>query len=123
MLFLIEGLPSILLAVCILFFLPSRPQFSRYLNEQERELASVRLKVDNKGEEKPLGVHWAGVFFALTNWRTYVVAILYSCMNLTLGSVSGFLPTIVKNLGYTNAQAQLFTVPPYAVTLVAMYAL
>lgn len=28
-------------------------------------------------------------------------------MNLTLGSVSGFLPTIVKSLGYSNAQAQV----------------
>lgn len=60
-------------------------------------------------------------------------------MNLTLGSVSGFLPTIgkflsilchrqpidilshaVKGLGYSNARAQLFSVPPYAVALVVM---
>jgi len=41
-------------------------------------------------------------------------------MNLTLGSVSGFLPTIVKSLGYSNAQAQLYSVPPYAVALVWM---
>jgi hypothetical protein len=41
-------------------------------------------------------------------------------MNLTLGSVSGFLPTIIKSLGYSNADAQLYTVPPYAVALVFM---
>jgi hypothetical protein len=51
--------------------------------------------------------------------------------------VSGFLPTIIKGLGYTNADAQsavvcvsvgqkltsfrLFTVPPYAVAFVTMY--
>lgn len=46
------------------------------------------------------------------DWKTYVVALLYSCMNLTLGSISGFLPTIIKTLGYTNSRAQLFTVPP-----------
>ncbi len=34
---------------------------------------------------------------------------MYSCMNLGLGSVSGFLPTIVRELGYTAARAQLFT--------------
>lgn len=28
---------------------------------------------------------------------------MYSCMNLGLGSVGGFLPTIIKNLGYSNA--------------------
>lgn len=41
-------------------------------------------------------------------------------MNLTLGSVSGFLPTIIKGFGFTNARAQLMTVPPYAVALVFM---
>lgn len=36
-------------------------------------------------------------------------------------SVSGFLPTIIKDgFGKTNADAQLFTVPPYAVALVFM---
>lgn len=41
-------------------------------------------------------------------------------MNLGLGSVGGFLPTIVKGFGYTAARAQLLTVPPYAVALVFM---
>lgn len=41
-------------------------------------------------------------------------------MNLTLGSVGGFLPTIIKGFGYTNAKAQLYTVPPYVVALVVM---
>lgn len=59
-------------------------------------------------------------------------------MNLNLGSVGGFLPTIIKgfgkfsssllqlentyvlSLGYSNARAQLFTVPPYVVALVFM---
>lgn len=44
-------------------------------------------------------------------------------MNYGLGSVGGFLPTIIKNLGYSEARAQLFTVPPYAVSLVFMYVL
>jgi len=37
--------------------------------------------------------------------------------------VGGFLPTIISGLGYTEARAQLFTVPPYAVALVFMIAL
>ena len=39
---------------------------------------------------------------------------------MTLGSVSGFLPTIITSFGYTNARAQLFTVPPYAVAFVGV---
>ncbi|GAA5892237.1 hypothetical protein JCM8208_001489 [Rhodotorula glutinis] len=118
-LFLIEGLPSFVLAVVVYFCLPSRPEQSKYLNEEERTIACTRLNADQQGGEVP-GIDWRAVRYTLVNWRTYVVAVAYSAMNLGLGSVSGFLPTIVKGLGYSNADAQLYTVPPYAVALVVM---
>ncbi|OWZ39201.1 high-affinity nicotinic acid transporter [Cryptococcus neoformans C23] len=136
-LFLIEGCPSILLAICVFFFMPSKPEKSKYLNEEQRTLCLTRLNQENNVESE-LGVDWGGVKRCLTDWKTYVISITYSCMNLTLGSVSGFLPTIIKgfgnfpssslqlinthifSLGYSNARAQLFTVPPYAVALVFM---
>jgi len=116
-LFLIEGCPSVLLAICVFLFLPSRPQTSRYLTENERTLAITRLNADSLNEGNS-GIDWSGVKRAFLDWKIYAIALAYSCMNLTLGSVSGFLPTIIKGLGYTAAQAQLFTVPPYAVALV-----
>ena len=39
-------------------------------------------------------------------------------MSLPLYTLSLFLPTIIKELGFTAAQAQLLTVPPYAVVTV-----
>ncbi|KAF7340529.1 Major facilitator superfamily domain-containing protein [Mycena sanguinolenta] len=118
-LFLIEGLPSFVLAVVVFLFLPSRPQTTRYLTEDERTLALTRLNRKNLGEGHT-GVDWRAVRRALMDWKTYVVSVIYSCMNLGLGSVTGFLPTIIKGLGYTNADAQLYTVPPYVVSLVFM---
>ncbi|KAK4684243.1 MFS transporter, ACS family, pantothenate transporter, partial [Tremellales sp. Uapishka_1] len=118
-LFLIEGVPSVVLAICTFFFLPSRPETSRYLNETERTLCLTRLNRDSM-VESGLGIDWAGVRRCLLDWKTYVISIMYSCMNLTLASVGGFLPTIIKGLGYSNARAQLFTVPPYVVALVFM---
>ncbi|GAA5856467.1 hypothetical protein JCM8547_008756 [Rhodosporidiobolus lusitaniae] len=119
-LFLIEGLPSILLAIVVFLFLPSRPNKSRYLNEDERTIACTRLNADSLGTESGMGIDWRAVRYTLTDWKTYVISIAYSAMNLTLGSVSGFLPQIVKDLGYSNADAQLYTVPPYAVALGTM---
>lgn len=118
-LFLIEGVPSVVLAICVFLFMPSRPETSRLLNEDERTLCLTRLN-RTAGVESRLGIDWSGVKRCCTDWKTYVIAVMYSCMNLTLASVGGFLPTIIKGFGYTNAQAQLFTVPPYAVALVFM---
>lgn len=53
-----------------------------------------------------------------TTRTTYLNGVVYLAVNLTLGSVSGFLPTIIASFGYTNAKAQLYTVPPYAVAFV-----
>ncbi|CAG7852679.1 Uncharacterized transporter C1683.12 [Serendipita indica DSM 11827] len=118
-LFMIEGLPSVLLAICVFIFLPSIPSQSKYLTEEERDLELKRLNLDSLNEGNT-GVDWKGVKRSLTDPKAWITAVLYSCMNLTLGSVSGFLPTIVKSLGYSNADAQLYTVPPYAVALVFM---
>ncbi|KAK7033278.1 major facilitator superfamily domain-containing protein [Favolaschia claudopus] len=118
-LFLIEGIPSFLLAFIVYFFLPSRPHTAKQLTEDERTLALTRLNRRNLGEGDT-GVDWRAAKYALLDWKTYVVSVIYSCMNLGLGSVSGFLPTIIRDLGYSNARAQLFTVPPYVVCLVVV---
>ncbi|KAL7419304.1 hypothetical protein Q5752_006141 [Cryptotrichosporon argae] len=117
-LFLIEGCPSVVLAICVFLFMPNRPEISRYLNEDERTLCLTRLNRENLQESG--GIDYRGVKRCFTDWKTYVISVMYSCMNLTLGSVGGFLPTIIKGFGYSNARAQLFTVPPYAVALVFM---
>lgn len=48
---------------------------------------------------------------------------MYQSLNVALSSISVFLPSIVKTLGYTNAKAQLMTVPPYACAGVVMLVL
>jgi len=68
---------------------------NRAISQRMRELVHTRLNKDSLTEGHT-GINWSGVQRALTDWKTYVVAVAYSAMNLTLGSVSGFLPTIVK---------------------------
>ncbi|CAD6582353.1 MAG: hypothetical protein TREMPRED_003261 [Tremellales sp. Tagirdzhanova-0007] len=91
-LFLIEGLPSTLLGTAVILFLPSRPERSKYLTESERELEFLRLRSQNL-EEVGSGIDWSGVKRAFTDWKSYAI---------------------------TNANAQLYTVPPYAVGFVFM---
>ncbi|ORY82359.1 major facilitator superfamily domain-containing protein [Leucosporidium creatinivorum] len=118
-LFLIEGIPSFVLAIVVFLCLPSRPETTKYLTEDQRTLACTRLNAVRR-PEGATGVDWKAVRHAFLDWKTYTMAVMYSCMNLGLGSVSGFLPTIIKGLGYSNANAQLYTVPPYVVSLVFM---
>ncbi|GAO48440.1 MFS general substrate transporter [Saitoella complicata NRRL Y-17804] len=112
-LFLIEGLPTILFAIAIFFVLPSSPEKSKYLTDSERELLLNRLSRDGLVDTGKFD--WSGFRRAVTDYKVYLCGIIYLGVNITLASISGFLPTIIKNMGYTAAEAQLYTVPPYAV--------
>jgi hypothetical protein len=74
-LFLIEGIPSLVLAICVFLFLPNRPQTSKYLTENERTLCHTRLNADNN-DEGHTGIDWNGVKRAFVDWKTYVVAVM-----------------------------------------------
>jgi hypothetical protein len=82
------------------------------VNEQERELVIRRLQDEGVSNSH----HFDRSAFrpVLLNPTTYLNGVVYAGLNLSLASISGFLPTIIQSFGYTAARAQLFTVPPYA---------
>lgn len=49
---------------------------------------------------------------AVLNWNTLLLSLNFFAIITPIYSYSLFLPTIIKNLGYTNVHAQLLTVPP-----------
>jgi hypothetical protein len=69
-LFLIEGLPSFVLAICIFFFLPSRPDKSNFFTEEERTFWHTRLNSESLGEGHT-GIDWRGVKRALTDPKVH----------------------------------------------------
>jgi hypothetical protein len=56
------------------------------------------------------------VGYALIPLQLYGLA--FHTMSLPLYTLSLFLPSIIKDLGYTAARAQLFSVPPYALATI-----
>jgi hypothetical protein len=50
---------------------------------------------------------------AISDWKIWVHMFITIGIYTPLYSISLFMPTIVKNMNYTNETAQLMTVPPY----------
>ncbi|CAE6341743.1 unnamed protein product [Rhizoctonia solani] len=117
-LFLVEGCPTILVGILVLIFLPARPESTKWLSEEERAIATERLQREVQSEAR--AVNWDHVRLSLLDYRTWILSILYQSLNVALSSISVFLPTIIRTLGYTNAKAQLMSVPPYACAGVIM---
>ncbi|CRG83344.1 putative transporter C1002,16c [Talaromyces islandicus] len=120
-LFIIEGAPSCASALLVFFILPDYPETSGWLNADEKELARHRLEVEgSKGSAKAMS--WADAKCVLVDWRLYAHYAIYFGISTPFSSLSLFTPSITAGLGYENLQAQLMTVPPYAVAYVVTVA-
>ena len=116
-LFILEGMPSIFSSVAVFFLLPDYPETAKWLSEGEKALAADRLRIE--GSHGSTGhMSWSDVKATLTDWRLYAHYAVYFGISAPFSSLSLFTPTITAGLGYTGLQAQLMTVPPYAVAYV-----
>lgn len=103
------------LGLITIFTLPTSPEKTKWLNEEERALAVRRLEIEHLGTtHEPTTPRL--VLKACLNWRTWLAVAGYSFINVIVQGTSIFLPTIINGLGkYSATQVQLRTVPPYIV--------
>ncbi|KAI0817097.1 major facilitator superfamily domain-containing protein [Xylaria sp. FL0064] len=115
-LFIIEGVPSVALGFLVMFLLPNYPEYASWLSKEEKELEVRRLGVNSSHGGAQL--NWADAKATLLDLNLWFHYFAYLCLGVGVSSLSLFTPTIVAGLGYHDLQAQLFTVPPYAVAYV-----
>ncbi|KAK7424131.1 hypothetical protein QQZ08_008737 [Neonectria magnoliae] len=113
-LFIIQGALSILVALCAFWTLPDSPLKTRWLTEEERQLAHNRIAIDTTGRREGTTV-WTGLHEACTDWRTWVFCLMDN-MHLSANGFKNFLPTVMETLGYNRTITLVLTCPPYIVS-------
>lgn len=110
--FLKEGLFTVVVSVSAYFFIHGYPATAKFLTPKEREYVIARLKGDSDAvqDEK---FTWGGVTKALKDPKVWLYGLCFQTVNLPIATLGIFLPTIINELGYTAAQAQLLSVPPF----------
>lgn len=116
--FILEGLATILVGIASFWMVHDFPDEAKFLTDDERRRVLRRLAVDKQGSSKHEDFKASFVWQVVKDWKTYTGMIIYMGCDGVLYAFSLFIPTIIKNLGYTNTRAQLLTVPPYAVAAV-----
>lgn len=95
--FLIEGAASITMALTAYFLLPDWPHNTRFLTQQQRDMAQYRILLSNGGKEERDGGLWKGVKEAVKDLFTWFFCLMH--FSLTLGQSSkGFLPSVSASL-------------------------
>ena len=128
--FILEGLLTVVIAIVALFLLYDFPETASFLTPEERAWAVHRLKYQGSSRVGRMiaennKFRWKDVVNTVTDWQLYLGVLMYWGIVCPLYGISLFLPTIIDELGYTAAIAQLLTVPIYitaaALTLVVCY--
>ncbi|HEX5489951.1 MAG TPA: MFS transporter [Candidatus Udaeobacter sp.] len=115
-LFLLEGIPAILLGAVAFFFLTDWPNQAHWLSARQREWISRSME-----QEKPLSRQSISIAQALRS-RTVLLLVSAAFLQYLIGySVIFWLPTILKSQsGLSDARVGLFAAVPYVVGLFAM---
>ena len=122
-LLLVEGFPSIIVAVFVFHNIPDSPEQAKYLTTKERKVARLRLRKEkdsNVKGAKPGKVKLTDIRDALVDPKCYLTATMFFCCNVAFSSLPVFLPTIIEEMGYTALQSQALSAPPHLVAFLAV---
>lgn len=115
-LFLLEGLPAIVLGVVVLAVLPDGPADARWLSPEERTAIAARL-----AEEHALAGATHDLRSALTSGRVWLLGAVYFCVVCGLYGISFWLPQILRGLaGWSDLRIGLMSALPYVVAAATM---
>ncbi|TVY27939.1 putative transporter [Lachnellula hyalina] len=111
-LFLIEGTFTVLLGFFVLWYLPRSAEHCSFLNEEEKELARLRLITDSSSSAGVTDIEIRESLKVFAHPTTWVIMLIELCVGVPLNSVNLFLPQIVGRLGYGKVKTNLYTVAP-----------
>jgi MFS transporter, ACS family, tartrate transporter len=119
--FVMEGLPAVLLGIVTYFYLTDRPKEASWLTKEEKNWLTSELEKERKEKEKeiPKQLDHKHVLLDPKVWYLSVVHFLYLTGNLGVGY---WMPQIIKGMsGYlSNTQIGLIATIPYIVAAFVM---
>jgi MFS family permease len=114
-LFLSEGIPSVLIGICVIFYLNSSIEEAKWLTSEEKTLLADNLIAEDqqKTEHK--------LSDAFTSGKVWLLCAIYFTLMIGLYGITFWLPTIVKAFGLKDFfRVGLITAIPYGVAVIGM---
>ncbi|MFM0517485.1 MULTISPECIES: MFS transporter [Caballeronia] len=111
-LFIVEGLPTVLMGFLLYRMLPNKPAEASWLDDAEKESVRAAMSADHK-DEAAHGGH-GKLLAALADPMTYVLAFIYFCCACAVYTLTFWLPTMIKGIGIASLSTiGWFTAVPY----------
>ncbi|WP_442113576.1 MFS transporter [Pseudomonas sp. NUPR-001] len=118
-LFVLEGIPAILLGILVWCCLADRPADARWLNDREKSVIAATLS-----QQAGAGAAPARLIDVLRQPRVYIAGLVFFCIYSGSNTVSYWMPTLIRSFGVEDLkQIGLISSLPYAGAIVGMYVL
>jgi len=115
-LFILEGMPAIMLGALACFFLTDLPHQANWLTAEQREWLESSLREERQTKTKAMPVRQA-----LRSRTILVVSAAYILYNFTYYSLLFWLPSMMKRLtGFSDLRVGLLGALPYLATFLSM---
>jgi MFS family permease len=117
-LFLLEGIPSILVGIWVYLYLDSGIDEAQWLNAEEKALLAGNLEAEDRSKRE------VRVIDAFKSRKVYILCGMYFTLMIGLYGVAFWLPTIVKAFNVKGyLWVGLITAIPYTVSVAGMFLL
>ena len=119
-LFLLEGIPAVVLGVMVLFRLPDSPSHAVWLNPQQKNWLNNQLARDNATVEISRHHSWLS---ALKNKTVLLLSLVWFLQAFGSIGITLFMPLIIKSMlsEQSNLVISLFSAVPFLCACLFMY--
>lgn len=114
-LFLLEGIPSILVGIWVIYYLDSGIHEAKWLSDEEKAVLTRALAAEERHKAHSTLRH------AFTSGRVWLLSAIYFTLMVGLYGIAFWLPTLVKAFGIKGYfSVGLLSAIPYGVCIVGM---
>lgn len=116
-LFLLEGIPTVLLGIACIGFLTNKPEDAAWLDAEERAWLTRTLRAEHRAPRKVTGMPLSRLF---RDRYVLCLALVDTCASAAGSTLSVWQPQLLRSFGLTVMQTGLLNSLPYAAASVAM---
>jgi MFS transporter, ACS family, tartrate transporter len=117
-LFLLEGIPAVLLGIAVFFYLPERPEKSAWFPPEEKDW--LRERLEREHQEKT-GKQEQGLLYVIRSGRVWVLCLIYFTLIVAMYGIALWMPLMLSSItGFSNLLVGVVSIIPYLAATVFM---
>ncbi|KAL2213881.1 major facilitator superfamily transporter [Sarocladium strictum] len=108
--FIFCGVTTVIFGGIFLWLMPDSPMEAKFMDERSQQIAVERLRANQMGIASRVW-NWRHVAETAMDVKTYLWFIIITAISIASGGIGAFGNLIVRDFGYTNFTAILFSMP------------